>query len=81
MDTNIDCSTGAATVTWEAGAGAELYTVVAEANGHFDSCISLSTSCDLTKLQCGEEYTIIVLAGDGTCNSSLLATTHVTTGN
>lgn len=76
----LQCLSGVATVTWEAGAGAHYYTVLAEANGHMDSCNSTGTSCELIHLQCGENYTVTVLAGDGKCNSSLLARTNVTTG-
>lgn len=67
-------------MTWSASAGAHYYKVLAEANGHVDSCNSSGTSCKLTQLQCGEDYTVTVLAGDGTCNSSILAMTNITTG-
>lgn len=67
-------------MTWEPSAGANHYTVVAEASGHMDSCSSSGMSCELTQLQCGEDYTVTVLAGDGHCNSSVLATTNVMTG-
>lgn len=69
-----------ATVTWWASAGANHYTVLAEADGQSDSCKSTGTSCELTGLQCGENYNVTVLAGDGKCNSSMLAKTSVTTG-
>lgn len=76
----LECVSGVATVTWGAGAGARHYTVVAEANGHVDSCHTSGTSCQLSGLQCGEDYTVTVLAGDGTCNSTFHARTNVTTG-
>lgn len=76
----LQCLSGVVTVTWGAGAGAHYYTVLAEASGHLDSCNSTGTSCELTHLQCGEKYTVTVLAGDGKCNSSLLARTNVTAG-
>lgn len=75
-----DCLSGVVTVTWGASAGANYYTVLAEANGHMDSCNSTSTFCELTQLQCGVDYTVTVLAGDGNCNSSVLAKTNITTG-
>lgn len=77
---DLNCLTGVVTVTWEASAGANYYTVLAEANGRFDSCRSTTTSCDLTQMHCGEDYTVTVLAGDGKCNSSILTKTNVTTG-
>lgn len=76
----MHCPSGVVTVTWSASAGANYYTVLAEANGHVDSCSSTGMTCELTKLQCGEDYTVTVLAGDGKCNSSILAKTNVTTG-
>lgn len=76
----LNCVSGVVTVTWAASAGAKYFTVLAEAQGHVDSCNSNGTSCDLTQLQCGEDYTVTVLAGDGKCNSSVLAKTNVTTG-
>lgn len=77
---SLECLSSVVTVTWGAGAGANYYTVLAEANGHADSCNSTGTYCELINLQCGENYTVTVLAGDGKCNSSLLARTNVTTG-
>ncbi|XP_034439595.1 uncharacterized protein LOC117760582 [Hippoglossus hippoglossus] len=79
MTAALNCISGAVTVTWGASAGASHYTVLAEASGHVDSCTSTSTSCDLTQLRCGEDYTVTVLAGDGNCNSSILAKMNVTT--
>lgn len=82
MDVSADlhCSTALATVTWKTSAAANSYTVLAQANGHMDSCRSVGTSCELTMLQCGMDYTVTVLAEDGNCNSSELATTNITTG-
>ncbi|MEQ2211433.1 hypothetical protein XENOCAPTIV_000729 [Xenoophorus captivus] len=61
---SLNCLSDVVTVTWSASAGANYYTVIAEANGYVDSCNSTSTSCGLTRLQCGENYTVTVLAGD-----------------
>ncbi|MEQ2170475.1 hypothetical protein GOODEAATRI_000588, partial [Goodea atripinnis] len=61
---------------------ANYYTVIAEANGYVDSCNSTSTSCGLTRLQCGENYTVTVLAGDTSPvikNQSHYCTTNRTT--
>ncbi|XP_034066039.1 uncharacterized protein LOC117542456 [Gymnodraco acuticeps] len=75
----LHCSSGVVDVTWSDSAGADKYTVLAEANGHTDSCEASSSSCELTQLQCGGDYTVTVLAGDGKCNSSIHAKTNVTT--
>ncbi|XP_055364580.1 uncharacterized protein LOC121202196 [Betta splendens] len=75
----LNCVSGVATVSWGASAGAQYYTVLARSNGLVDSCSSSGTWCQLSQLQCGEDYTVTVLAGDGRCNSSILAKTNVTT--
>uniref|UniRef100_A0A8C5EQG5 Fibronectin type-III domain-containing protein n=1 Tax=Gouania willdenowi TaxID=441366 RepID=A0A8C5EQG5_GOUWI len=76
---SLDCASGVATVTWTPSAGADAYSAIAETLGHVDSCVSTGVSCELSQLQCGEEYTVTVLAGDAKCNSSVLATTFITT--
>ncbi|XP_075901618.1 uncharacterized protein fndc7b isoform X2 [Nelusetta ayraudi] len=79
VSADLHCPTGVVTVSWRTSAGANYYTVLAEADGHTDSCHSMSTSCELGMLQCGRNYTVTVLAGDGKCNSSALAKTSITT--
>ncbi|KAF7202767.1 fibronectin type III domain-containing protein 7-like [Nothobranchius furzeri] len=76
---SLNCLTGVVTVAWFASAGANQYTVVADANGKSDSCNSTGTSCKLTNMQCGGNYTVTVLAGDAKCNSSVLAKTSIVT--
>ncbi|XP_071200535.1 mucin-3B [Salvelinus alpinus] len=77
----LQCSSGVVTVSWEASAGATGYTASAQEDGetHFTSCSTTGTSCDLTQLECGEVYTMTVVARDGICNSTLLATTTIET--
>ncbi|XP_067369826.1 mucin-3B [Channa argus] len=75
----LNCLTGVVTVTWGSSPGANNYTVLAETNRLIDSCNSNGNSCQLSQLHCGEDYTVTVLAGDGKCNSSILAKTYVTT--
>ncbi|XP_014901851.1 uncharacterized protein fndc7b [Poecilia latipinna] len=78
---SLNCLSEVATVTWSASAGANLYMVVAQAGGLVDSCNSTGTSCELRELQCGENYTVTVLAGDAKCNSSILAKTSIVTAS
>lgn len=77
---SLNCLSEVATVTWSASTGANFYTAVAQAGGLVDSCNSTGTLCELSKLQCGENYTVTVLAGDAKCNSSILAKTNIVTG-
>ncbi|CAL8306274.1 unnamed protein product [Lota lota] len=78
---SLDCNSGVATVTWTAGAGSvQYYTVLAMATGQPQVSVQSNvTSCTLNQLRCGGEYTVIVLAGDGSCNSSVNASTTITT--
>ncbi|CAL8268058.1 unnamed protein product [Arctogadus glacialis] len=81
VQASLDCSSGVATVTWTAGPGSvPYYTVVASASGQPELSVQTNvTSCGLDQLRCGAEYTVVVLAGDGRCNSSIYASTTVTT--
>ncbi|CAL8396350.1 unnamed protein product [Boreogadus saida] len=81
VQASLDCSSGVATVTWTAGPGSvPYYTVVASASGQPELSVQTNvTSCALDQLRCGAEYTVVVLAGDGSCNSSVYASTSVTT--
>ncbi|TRY81820.1 hypothetical protein DNTS_000526 [Danionella cerebrum] len=70
VSANVSCSSNIATVTWGSSPGAELYSVTASsANGLSASCSSVSTSCDLLNLTCGESYSITVKAKAGNCSS------------
>lgn len=78
--TSLACDSGVATVTWTPSAGAAYYTVLARVNGHDHTCGSTASSCDLTGLYCGQDYAVILLAGDSVCNSSILTTKTIKTG-
>jgi len=81
---SLDCQSGVATVTWTAGMGDIVYYIVlAQAQAPGQPTISVrvnTTSAALDQLQCGEVYDVLVLAGDGNCNSSLHASTTINTG-
>lgn len=79
----MQCSSGAVNVSWQASAGASTYIVQAYMQSQTvpsASCISSSTNCTLTQLQCGTVFNVSVLASDGTCNSSPWVGTTVKTG-
>ncbi|XP_049332490.1 G surface protein, allelic form 156-like isoform X9 [Astyanax mexicanus] len=79
---SLQCSSGAATVTWSASDGASGYTVLAQTDGGQTlaaSCSTSSTSCQLTSLTCGKAFNITVLAGDATCNTTSKPSTAVVT--
>ncbi|XP_041941446.1 uncharacterized protein LOC121704923 [Alosa sapidissima] len=66
---NISCSSNIATVTWDSSHGAVAYTVVANGNGHSATCNSTTPTCDLSTLNCGQNYTITVSAEHSNCSS------------
>uniref|UniRef100_A0A8C1ZR06 Fibronectin type III domain-containing protein 7 n=1 Tax=Cyprinus carpio TaxID=7962 RepID=A0A8C1ZR06_CYPCA len=69
----LDCQLGTATVSWQYGAGAQGYAVSALALvNNRASCTSNSsiTHCELSDLQCGNEYRINVQSLGYTCNAS-----------
>ncbi|XP_028988094.1 mucin-4-like [Betta splendens] len=77
------CGSDAATVSWEAAAGAVSYIAVAQdSSSHlYASCSTNTTSCRLNRLQCGRAYNLTVLAEDqdATCNSTGSNTAVLTT--
>ncbi|XP_054624521.1 fibronectin type III domain-containing protein 7-like [Dunckerocampus dactyliophorus] len=83
VTTVLQCGSDAATVSWNASAGATAYTVLAYKYGsqYQASCWAMATSCQLDGLQCGAIYNLTVLAEDTTCNSTGENTTILMTGN
>ncbi|XP_041914101.1 uncharacterized protein LOC121678548 [Alosa sapidissima] len=74
----MDCVSNIAVVSWAEGVGAEYYTAVMEGpDGIAGSCLSSSTSCGLSKLLCGESYTVTVTAANRQCNSMPSAVRHL----
>ncbi|XP_044157780.1 fibronectin type III domain-containing protein 7-like isoform X2 [Bufo gargarizans] len=72
-----DCGINGASVLWEPSAGAVSYTAVFHGpDGSEVSCVSSTTSCSVSDLQCGQLYNVTVTAYDGSCHS---ITTNATT--
>ncbi|KTF95187.1 hypothetical protein cypCar_00023202, partial [Cyprinus carpio] len=81
--TVLDCQLGTATVSWQYGAGSQGYAVSALAPvDNRASCTSNSsiTHCELSDLQCGNEYTVKVQSLGYTCNASAQMTGSLITG-
>jgi len=66
-----ECQSSVIMVQWQrARRGNSLYIVTAEDQDRaFISCNSSTSSCNLTNVQCGKEYTIIVAASANQCSS------------
>ncbi|XP_058265731.1 uncharacterized protein LOC131365857 [Hemibagrus wyckioides] len=78
----VHCGSDAATVSWQASAGATTYTIQAYTQSQTvpsASCISSNTTCTIKQLQCGTVFNVSVVANDGTCNSSPWVGTTVKT--
>uniref|UniRef100_A0AAV2KZF0 Fibronectin type-III domain-containing protein n=1 Tax=Knipowitschia caucasica TaxID=637954 RepID=A0AAV2KZF0_KNICA len=66
----MDCGDNSALVSWSASEGALRYTVMAQgSNGSVSSCETAGLSCTLADLQCGQQYSVQVVARDEICAS------------
>uniref|UniRef100_A0A8D3EA47 Fibronectin type-III domain-containing protein n=2 Tax=Scophthalmus maximus TaxID=52904 RepID=A0A8D3EA47_SCOMX len=76
----MDCGAHSATVSWQPSVGAVSYVAeLTAASGHITSCTTNHTNCQLSPLQCGEEYIVTVKALGETCNSTAQMAGHLTT--
>lgn len=83
VQASLQCHSNSAAVTWEGSSGAQSYLVVgvAEDGSHQVECNSTATHCDLSELQCGQNYNISVFGLDDSCSSLESDKAHVHTGN
>ncbi|XP_051554352.1 fibronectin-like [Myxocyprinus asiaticus] len=65
---SLNCTSKIASITWYSALGATGYFAKAEGNhGHKTSCDSTNTHCDISDLQCGQDYSITVAGVNGGC--------------
>ncbi|XP_071342815.1 uncharacterized protein [Trachinotus anak] len=66
----LDCFTNSAILEWFYAEGALDYTATAQsANGHVSTCNTNYTNCELQNLQCGQTYSVKVVASNENCSS------------
>ncbi|XP_034002008.1 fibronectin type III domain-containing protein 7-like [Trematomus bernacchii] len=66
----MNCGSNIAVVSWTASAGAKYYTAtVTQEDGQSMSCWSDSEQCGMPNVQCGQNYTVMVVASNEECNS------------
>ncbi|XP_054458914.1 fibronectin-like [Anoplopoma fimbria] len=66
----MNCLSNIAVVSWTGSAGAQFYTaILAQEDGQSRSCWSDSTQCGMPGVQCGQNYTVTVVASNEKCNS------------
>ncbi|XP_051515678.1 uncharacterized protein LOC127418869 [Myxocyprinus asiaticus] len=67
---HTDCYSSHITVSWQVNEGSSFYVATAEDQDLSTLvCNSTGTSCDLTEVRCGMQYTIIVSASSDKCSS------------
>lgn len=74
MQSSTNCQTGLLTSSWEGAEGATSYTVEAFGNNDNQShymCSSVTDSCTIPGINCGESLTMIITAADDECSSVL----------
>lgn len=80
-EAQVECESGAVSVSWEPSKGASSYAAVALGNGGYEStCNSSETTCLFEELLCGQNYSITVHASDGTCSSAGSSPVEIYTG-
>ncbi|KAK6311083.1 hypothetical protein J4Q44_G00191380 [Coregonus suidteri] len=76
----MDCEAVSATVSWQPSAGTLSYvTMVMAGSGHNASCATKHTNCEMSVLECGEDYTVTVRALGESCSSVAQMAGHLTT--
>lgn len=79
---DLQCQSNTATVTWEQSDDVLYYLVSATlSTGEATTvCNSTSDRCEMTGLQCGEEYAFTVTAYNELCHSDVSSTAYIHTG-
>lgn len=66
----MNCLANIAVVSWTSSAGADFYTAtVRQEDGAWKSCSSDGDQCGLPSIDCGQNYTITVVASNEMCDS------------
>lgn len=77
----LDCASNSLNVSWALGLRALNYTVLTRTTGGAVlSCTTTASSCIVTGLQCGQNYTAVITATNGECQGPERVTRLVQTG-
>lgn len=79
VSANYSCGTSTE-LSWTESLGRDSFYVLAQTNGHSDSCSTVQTHCSINSLRCGSLYNVSVESISGHCNSSHAARTQLQTG-
>lgn len=81
LTAELNCDSNAVSFSWDDTDGAKLYTVTARDSQRVTALFNTSeTKAQIPHLQCGEYYTISVLATDNICKSPQSAVVNVHAG-
>uniref|UniRef100_A0AAR2JQD7 Fibronectin type-III domain-containing protein n=1 Tax=Pygocentrus nattereri TaxID=42514 RepID=A0AAR2JQD7_PYGNA len=70
VSASVDCSTNTGNISWGSATGAVVYnTKLVAGNGRVAFCSTSGTSC-VVMLECGQNYSAVVVASTDVCNSS-----------
>ncbi|KAL0158842.1 hypothetical protein M9458_046918, partial [Cirrhinus mrigala] len=67
VSTLLDCTSNSLNISWALGLTNLNYTVLARTTGAVLSCTTMSSSCIITGLECGKNYTAVVTANNREC--------------
>ncbi|XP_040215776.1 uncharacterized protein LOC120945574 isoform X2 [Rana temporaria] len=75
ISAQLQCGTNMASLLWDPSQGATSYAAFVSAiNGWNGVCSSNSTTCDIYALECGQMYSVSLIASNSDCNSMSNAT-------
>lgn len=71
VQASLQCNSNSAAVTWDQASGALSYLAlgVTDDGSHQVDCNNTVTHCDLSDLQCGQNYSVSVFSLDESCSS------------
>lgn len=79
---DLDCRARNLTMSWNKSSGAQLYTAtVLDSWGRSTNCQSLTESCIVSGLACGNIYRASVIASDAYCSSQSSNLQNTDSGN
>lgn len=81
VSNTLNCSTNKLSVSWSPGSMPVNYSAtVLSPNGTALNCMTEASSCSVSTLQCGQQYTVTVKAVSSACESSSSVPTIVNSG-
>ena len=81
VQTQLECETGLLNISWyQPGEAHNYHATVTSSEGQMIVCSSDEPTCLLPNLPCGLNYSMVVVAHNNVCNSSLSPVQQITAG-